>query len=265
MRSRRLLVVLALLVFTGCAGTMPDAENETTPTTAATSDADAKTTREQALEAKLEEDAAWLKQHGQKAPELDVYEAHARMFRNHTELGHEEEAQRWIERTLKLTNANNVEPGTPEATIAAEAMFTNLDGTYLAWEKLMLEGGLDEQKRIIETKIKGHRELVDGYTKVFGYKSPKWSLAAFYRLSNSYHAFARMLWGAEVPFEQGTEEYTIYRQQLDDIALPLADKAAESYQAALEFAKKEGLSDDIWAENTRKSFDELGAELEERR
>ena len=66
MRSRRLLVVLALLVFTGCAGTMPDAENETTPTTAATSDADAKTTREQALEAKLEEDAAWLKQHGQK-------------------------------------------------------------------------------------------------------------------------------------------------------------------------------------------------------
>ena len=144
-------------------------------------------------------------------------------------------------------------------------MFTSLEGTYLVWDKLMLEGGLDEQKRVIEAKIKGHRELVDGYNKVFSYKSSTWSLAAFYRISNSYHAFARMLWTAEVPFEQGTEEHTIYRQQLDDIALPLADKAAESYKTALEFAKNEGLADGVWAENTRRSFDELGAELEERR
>ena len=75
------------------------------------------------------------------------------------------------------------------------------------------------------------------------------------------HEFARTLRVAEIPFEEGSEEHGIYKQQLHELAAPLDDKAGQIYDQTLSYAEDQGLQEDEWTILAR----EARARLEQER
>ena len=63
-------------------------------------------------------------------------------------------------------------------------------------------------------------------------------MAAGFRLGSLFQGFAESLYQVPIPFEPGTERYNIYRTQLEDIAIPLEDKAVERYAQTVERARE---------------------------
>ncbi|CAN0586926.1 unnamed protein product, partial [Laminaria digitata] len=89
--------------------------------------------------------------------------------------------------------------------------------------------------------------------KVFAYRNLEWTLAAGFRLGNMYQRFANMLYDAPVPYPEGSEEWDIYRGQLDDIAVPLEDKSVESYVKVVAQGRKEKIVNE-W---TKRALEQL--------
>jgi hypothetical protein len=253
-KNLAVFIVLVMSLGVGCAGSA-DAEKD------AKSSATSKETSEQALRQAIEQDKSWLEKSARSAPALEVLEAHARIARNEGELGNDMESALWRERTLQMANKFEVAPASPEAALAAEAMFYLLEPKYEQWSAIAFEGDIKAQHMLVQDKIKGQRALQQEYTAIMAYESPRWNIASTYRIAGLLHEFARSLWAAEIPFEQGSQEHGIYKQQLHELAVPLLDKADELYAQTLTYADEQGMQEDEWAILARQAR----AELEEER
>ena len=128
--------------------------------------------------------------------------------------------------------------GTDAAYYAAEAQFRLAEREYAEWSDITIDGSLDEQKSKLQKKVQGQKDVAAVYRKVFNYKNLEWTLAAGFRLGSLFQGFAESLYQVPIPFEPGTERYNIYRTQLEDIAIPLEDKAVERYAQTIERARE---------------------------
>ena len=253
--SWALLLLLSIALTTGCARTA-DTEKKEGKNSATSEEAS-----KQALEESIEKDKRWLEESATSAGALEVLEAHARIARNEATLGRELEAGVWRERTLQMANKFEVAPASPEAALAAEAMFYLLEPKYEQWNAIAFEGGVKAQHTLVQQKVKGQQVLHEEYTSILAYDSPRWNIAAYYRIATMMHEFARTLRVAEIPFEEGSEEHGIYKQQLHELAAPLDDKAGQIYDQTLSYAEDQGLQEDEWTILAR----EARARLEQER
>ena len=78
-------------------------------------------------------------------------------------------------------------------------------------------------------------------------------MAAYFRIGNTFQRFAQSLYDAPVPYREGSEEWDIYRQMLDDQAIPLEDEAVKRYEKVAQQARQ----DKIVNEWTKRTLDEL--------
>jgi hypothetical protein len=81
-------------------------------------------------------------------------------------------------------------------------------------------------------------KLRDSYTNILNYESPVWTVAASYRLGKIYGVFAETLFKAPLPKGLSEDEEFVYRDMLDEIAIPLQEKAIQNYDAVLKVVKQ---------------------------
>jgi TolA-binding protein len=195
----------------------------------------------------------YIDTHGSSQNSLKVFTALGELYDYHAEKGDDKKAKKWYERTLAEYASYGIQPGAPEAYYAAKAEFMLVEYEFEKWSKIKLSGNVKKQGKLLQEKIEGQKALTPMYEKVYAYRNLEWTLAAGFRLGNMYQRFANMLYEAPVPFPEGSEEWDIYRTQLDDIAIPLEDKAVESYVRVV----AKGREEKIVNEWTKLSVQEL--------
>jgi TolA-binding protein len=167
-----------------------------------------------------------------------VLEGMMRIAEHHVNDGDTDEAVEMYNAIIKEFQKRGSPTGTDAAYYAAEAQFRLAERDYAEWSDITIDGSLDEQKAKLEKKVQGQKDVAAEYRKVFNYKNLEWTLAAGFRLGSLFQGFAESLYQVPIPFEPGTERYNIYRTQLEDIAIPLEDKAVERYAQTIKRARE---------------------------
>lgn len=195
----------------------------------------------------------YIDQYGSSENSAKVFEALGELYGYHEDKGRDRDAKKWYNRTIDEYARYGVQPGSPEAYYAAEAEFKLLEYEFNEWDAIKIKGNQKKQGELLQKKIAGQKELSTKYERVYAYKNLEWTLATSFRVGSMFQRFAQALYDTPVPFAEGTEEWDIYRTQLDDIAVPLEDKAVENYEKVIIKARE----DKIVNEWTKLALDEL--------
>lgn len=146
-------------------------------------------------------------------------------------------------------DARGLAPASEGAFFAAKARFMLVERDFEDWEEIQIKGNINRQKKLLETKIAGQKELTEKYESVWEYQSLEWTMASSYRIGNLFQKFAISLYDVPIPFPEGSEEFDIYRTQLEDVAIPLEDEAIVRYEKTIERAREAKIVNE-WTKRT---------------
>jgi cellulose synthase operon protein C len=172
--------------------------------------------------------------------------AHHRMALMYEDRGDQRRAEAKYEEIIDLHDHlmggedEEMEPPPGAAAIremAARSQFMLIEPAFEEWDNIAIAGSPQQQERLLEQKIEGAQELRDKYSQVFQYNNLDWNMAAFFRRANVQHQFAAALYDVPVPFEEGSDEYWMYQDMIDDILFPMEEQAIESYEEILDRAR----------------------------
>ena len=167
-----------------------------------------------------------------------------------------EQAAKWYNNIIDTYEKRGLEAGSASARYAAEAQFRMSERAFAEWRDIKLKGSLEQQKQNLQDKIKGSQKVSKKYQKVFNYKSLEWTLAAGYRIGSLFKNFADTLYEAPIPFDKGTQEYRVYRQELENRAMPIEDKAVSHFKKTLSKARNENIVNE-WTKKTLEALNKF--------
>jgi tetratricopeptide (TPR) repeat protein len=187
------------------------------------------------------------------AENLDrVFEGITMIADYHRKRNDRDEATEWYEDLLETYEQRDRSQAEKANFYAAKAQFMLANYEFEDWDNI--NGSLKQQKRKLDKKLKVAKEVQKSFDKVFQYKSLEWTLAANYRVGSLYQQFAEaLLYDVPIPFEPGSEEYNIYIIQLEDVAIPLEDKAIARYESNIQTASDQKVVNE-W---TKKTLEQL--------
>jgi TolA-binding protein len=181
----------------------------------------------------------FIRRYGNDPKQNDrVIEALAKIGKTVVDRGNERNTRAAYERIINEFNRRGMGVGTAAANHPAEASFRLVEYEFEKYKSLKLVGSIENQGRVIKDMQRRLQELERRYAEVLEYKSVEWSLAAFYRLGQIFQIFAQSLYEAPIPEEFDDEMQEIYRTQLEDLALPIEDKAVQRYEGAYDKARE---------------------------
>jgi TolA-binding protein len=145
---------------------------------------------------------------------------------------------------LKEYVVRGIEAGSPPAEFAAKAQFYLAEMQFMEWDKIAIKGNPKAQEKALKLKIDGAQKVRPEFEKVYDYRNREWIMAAGYRAANVFQRFAQALYDADIPFEEGSEEFYVYQTRLEDLAVPLEDQAVEAYEKVLNRAREDRVVND---------------------
>jgi TolA-binding protein len=163
--------------------------------------------------------------------------------------GDQRQATKWYEDIIEEFNARQPGNGTPSAFYAAKSRFMLADQTFAKWKAIEIKGSMKQQGRLLKEKINSAKKVNSEFQEVWQFGSLEWLLASTFRIGNMYQSFAESLYNVPIPFEQDSDEWYIYREQLDEIAIPFEDKAVENYEKVIAKARDEKVVNE-WTKQT---------------
>ena len=180
--------------------------------------------------------------------EVDLY---YKLAKHYEVLGKIKEKNSYFERIVKIHNEqlekNNKEIGN---SYVAEYEFYNSLKVFNKYEAIKLRLPQKIMGKLMLQKKKMMPNVIKLFINIISYKDPNWSTAALYMLGRVYSEFANMLFDAPVPRGLSEEEEGYYREELENAAYPLEDKATEYYQKAVKLAEDKGV-DNRWIRDAR--------------
>ncbi len=127
----------------------------------------------------------------------------------------------------------------PVVDAAAHARFLNIDSAFDDFLKIHFNY-TRQAELVYVLKIKNLRlsRLLEAYTDVIRFGSPRWSEASLTRLGEAYRNFNKGLLEAPMPRGLDPEQQDLYRTTLENQALPLEDKATDAFEKAVQTGQK---------------------------
>jgi TolA-binding protein len=172
---------------------------------------------------------------------------------HHEQRGDQRKATKWHQDIIAEYNTRQPGNGSPSSFYAAKARFKLADQAYQEWKTLEIKGSMKQQGRRLKDKLKVAKEVNAEFREVWQFGSLEWLLASTFRIGSLYQAFAESLYNVPIPYDEGSDEWYIYREQLDEIAIPFEDKAVQNYEKVITKARQEKVVNE-W---TKKTLDEL--------
>ena len=178
-----------------------------------------------------------------------VLEGMMRIAEHYEEQGRERREDDKYREIIDTFESRKLKPGSDSAFYAAKAQFRLAERKYQEWKTIKIEGSLSHQKKVLQKKIEEQKKVAKEFKKVWNYNNLEYTLASSFRLGSLFQHFAESLYNVPIPFEPGSKQFQMYRTQLDDIAIPLEDKAVERYKKTIEKAREEKIVNE-WTKKT---------------
>lgn len=195
----------------------------------------------------------YIKDHGSDANSARVLEGLMMIADYHESKRDVAQADRFYKRIIDEYQTRAVQPASPGAYFAAKSQFMLAERNFAVWNKVQIKGSLNNQKKLLNQKIGGQKKLTAEYESVWAYQSLEWTMASSYRIGSLFQQFAQSLYNVPIPFREDSEEYEVYRTQLEDVAIPLEDEAIRRYEATIAKARQEKIVNE-W---TKRTLEEL--------
>ncbi len=179
--------------------------------------------------------------------------------REHEEADRQAQADSQYEAILELYadwHEDREEPLPGDAEIreaAAESRFMLAERKFEEWDSIRIEGTLQQQQNRLQDRLDGIDEVQSSYREVIDFGNLDWNLAAYFRIGNMLHRMADALFDVPNPFDEGTDEYWVYQDTLDDLAFPLEDNAVQRYEQVIAMARQH----EIVNEWTQRALEEI--------
>ncbi len=122
--------------------------------------------------------------------------------------------------------------------------FEMVEEEFERWDAFVIEGGADEHRDSVYEKLDWLDELIAEYEQVTDHDDVEWTSAAFYRIADMLQRTAQELYVTTVPYEEESDEYWEYHDELDDLAVPLEEEALERYEDLLWWTADQGIEND---------------------
>lgn len=162
-------------------------------------------------------------------------------------------ADKIYKQIMEEFDGRGLQPGSPSSYFAAKSKFMLVERDFAKWSAIKIKGSLNAQKKLLADKIAGQKKLTAEYESVWGYKNLELTMASSYRIGSLFQQFAASLYEVPIPFREDSDEYEVYRTQLEDIAIPLEDEAIRRYEATIAKAREEKIVNE-W---TKRTLEEL--------
>ncbi len=153
--------------------------------------------------------------------------------------GDQRHADKWYKDILDEWKKRGLTKESEAKYYAAKARFMLAEKSFQKWKDIKIEGSMKQQGRLLKKKIKVQKEVAKQFAEVWQFGSLEWTLAASFRRGSLYQSFAEALYDVPIPFKEGTEQWDIYRDQLDQMVVPLENKAIETYEQTIKKAREE--------------------------
>jgi cellulose synthase operon protein C len=182
-----------------------------------------------------------------------VLEAMMMVADHYADQGNRRQATRWYKDIIAEYEQRQPDPQSGANFYAAKASFSLAEYDFQDWRQIEIKGSVKQQGRLLNKKSEGQREITKTFQEVWEYGSLEWTLASSFRIGSLFQSFAEALYNVPIPFEEGSEEWDIYRMKLDDMVLPLEDEAIDYYEQTIAKAREEKVVNE-W---TKKTLEEL--------
>jgi hypothetical protein len=159
-------------------------------------------------------------------------------------------------RVESIYTKQGFKPGSPAAEVAAEAAFRTAEFDYREAQAVTLDGTTKEQKKAVEKKRDLLLKAEARYSKVPGYESPHWMVAAAYKVGKLWVNLGQTLRKSslpeDLPKEEGVED--VYRDEMEKYAVMFEDKGIGIWQKGEQIASELSVENE-WVEMTRKALE----------
>ncbi len=182
-----------------------------------------------------------------------IYAAHIELMR----IAERQSNQKVIESEraliLKLADCDtDVSLGEPAREAIAEASFHRLESQYTSYVAYKLEVGRRvkqetwNKKMMERLKDKSNKAvaMAEAYGKIVELQSPKWSVAALFRIGQVYKYYSLAMFNSEIPYWLTPDQEVIYVERIQMRAEPIERKALEGFEKCLLTAYRTGVYND---------------------
>ncbi len=229
---------------------------------------------------------AFIQQYGNDgaAGEL-VVQAHWRIAQSYEARGRTQDHRAALEDVIEAYERTGQPPGSLAAGYAAEATFILVDGRIDDFEKFRIRPGrpntvdayVNSVSRQIEEGAKRAQSVAEGYERVFPYRRPRWTIAAYVRQGRAYEILARAILNTPIVLptdlqralrRAGPDERDEYQFEFEDKIRQVLDAKVRPVEcfavARYALAARAGRAGSFDTSYTRLAIDRLQAYGDER-
>lgn len=190
---------------------------------------------------------AFLKRYGKaKGVVVNVMIGHLKLGRLEDERGNKRTAQSHFKAIVSLYEKSGQKSGGRAAGICAEANFRLAESKFYEYEAIKIVGRSKQQRKAGKQKLEKLKELEAIYGKITDYGSPKWIVAAFFKVGSLWKDLSVSFASAPYPKDAPQDEDAKYEYQIamGDLKARFEDNARQYWRNGAEIAKKTGIYDE---------------------
>jgi hypothetical protein len=188
---------------------------------------------------------------------VDRVEAYARQSAARLAQGNRGEATEAAQHAVALAPTPEAISALQDDTYTAEAKFVLAEVTRsqaadiaIRVEDAQLETAIERRVQLV---IHAHVQ----YNEAIRVGNPHWSAACGYTIGQMYRALYDSIVEAPVPSDWDEHAISIYRQRTSQRLRPLLQGALRAWEATLDMARRNGISDNDWARRADTQIGEL--------
>jgi len=143
---------------------------------------------------------------------------------------------------------------------AAKAHYMQGERILADFEKIKIEGDVDQLKSRLKKKSELLKKAADTFLETAEMGVAEWTTAALYQIGVTYESFSKALLSSPPPSGLSAEQKDLYAQQIDEFVVPIEEKSLEAYESGWQKAIELGIFNQ-WTAKMREALGRLNTEL----
>ncbi len=143
---------------------------------------------------------------------------------------------------------------------AAKARYMQGERILADFEKVKIEGSVEQLKTRLKKKSKLLKQAADTFLDAVEMGVAEWTTASLYQIGFTYESFSQALLNSPPPESLSPPQAELYRQQIDEFVIPIEERSIEAYESGWLKAVELGIFNS-WTAKMRAALGRLTSEM----